>query len=106
MGGQKMTKKQFIIISIISAILTGDFMYLIIYFPNELFEFLFWAVSTAFCFVFFYLIVLLIWTKGDILPDPYPTIYMFDPDIEEKLKEIEERKKKEKKNGECSNDFH
>lgn len=48
-----MTKKQFIIISIISAILTGDFMYLIIYFPNELFEFLFWAVSTAFCFVFF-----------------------------------------------------
>lgn len=85
-----MTKKQFILISIISAILTGDFMYLIIYFPHALVEFMFWAVSTAFCFGCFFLIISLIWTKGDILPDQYPTIYMFDPDIEEKLKNKKE----------------
>ena len=91
-----MTKKQCIIIGIISAILTGVFLYAGYYFPHRLVKFLLFVVTIAFCFGFFYLIVALIWTKGEILPNPYPTIYAFDPNIEEKLKIIEERKKKEK----------
>lgn len=88
-----MTKKQGIIIGIIAAILTGVFMYLIFYFLHELAECLFWFVSTASCFGCFYLLVALIWTKGEILPNPYPVIYPFDPDIEEKMKIQEEMKK-------------
>lgn len=91
-----MTKKQCIMIAIISAILTGVFMYLVYYFPHELVDFLFWLVSIAFCFGCFYLLIALIWTKGEILPDPYPVIYTFDPDIEEKMK-IQDEMKKEKK---------
>lgn len=90
-----MTKKQGISIGIIAAILTGVFMYLVFYFPHELVEGMFWIVSVAFCFGCFYLIIALIWTKGEILPNPYPVIYSFDPDIEEKMK-IQEEKKKEK----------
>lgn len=88
-----MTKKQGIIIGIVSAILTGVFMYAVYYFPHALAECLFWFVSTAFCFGCFYLLVTLIWTKGEILPNPYPVIYLFDPDIEEKMKIQEEMKK-------------
>lgn len=88
-----MTKQQCISIGIIAAILTGVFMYLVFYFPHELVEGMFWTVSIAFCFMCFYLIIAIIWTKGEILPAPYPTIYLFDPDIDEKLKKIEEMKK-------------
>lgn len=88
-----MTKKQCIIIAIISAILTGVFMYLVYYFPHELGDCMFWLVSTALCFGCFYLLIALIWTKGEILPNPYPVIYPFDPDIEEKMKIQEEMKK-------------
>lgn len=91
-----MTKKQCIIIGIISAIMSGIFMYLMKYFPYEFAEVMFWFVSTAFCFGCFYLLIALIWTHGEILPNPYPVIYPFDTNIEEKMKEIEERKKKEK----------
>lgn len=76
-----MTKKQCIMIAIISAILTGVFMYLVYYFPRELVDCLFWIVSTAFCFVCFYLLIALIWTKGEILPNSYlpdPDIYLGD----------------------------
>ena len=90
-----MTKKQCISIGIIAAVLTGVFMYLVFYFPHELIEGMFWTVSVSFCFMCFYLIIALIWTKGEILPKPYPTIYPFNPDIDEKLKKIEEMKKKE-----------
>lgn len=90
-----MTKKQCISIAIISAILTGVFMYLVFYFPHELAEGMFWVVSVAFCFVCFYLIVACIWTKGEILLPPSPVIYPFDPDIEEKMK-IQDEIKKEK----------
>lgn len=76
-----MTKKQCIMIAIIAAILTGVFMYLVYYFPNELINCLFWIVSTAFCFGCFYLIIALIWTQGEILPNPYPSYYLPDPDI-------------------------
>lgn len=89
-----MTKKQCIIISIISAIVSGIFMYLVTYFPYEFAEVMFWLVSFAFCFGCFYLLIAIIWTKGEILPNPYPTIYAFDPDIEEKLKQIEDIEKK------------
>lgn len=85
-----MTKKQCIIISIIAAILTGVFMYLVFYFPHALIEGMFWIVSVAFCFMCFYLIIALIWTKGEILPNPYPNFYLPDPDIylvEKKRKE-------------------
>jgi hypothetical protein len=85
-----MTKKQGISIGIIAAILTGVFMYLVFYFPHELVEGMFWVVSVAFCFGCFYLIVALIWTKGEILPNPYPNFYLPDPDIylgEKKRKE-------------------
>lgn len=92
-----MTKKQGISIGIIAAILTGVFMYLVFYFPHELVEGMFWVVSVSFCFGCFYLIVALIWTKGEILPNQYPVIYPFDPDIEEKMKIQEEMKKENKK---------
>lgn len=90
-----MTKKQCIIIAIIAAIMSGVFMYLMAYFPHEFAEVLFWFVSGAFCFGCFYLLIALIWTKGEILPNPYPVIYPFDPDIEAKMK-IQDEMKKEK----------
>lgn len=93
-----MTKKQCIIIGIISAILTAVFLYAGYYFPHRLLKFLFFVVTIAFCFGFFYLIIAIIWTKGEILPNPYPVIYPFDPDIEEKMK-IQDEMKKENKNG-------
>ena len=92
-----MTKKQGISIGIIAAILTGVFMYAVYYFPYVLAECMFWVVCVSFCFGGFYLIVALIWTKGEILPNPYPVIYSFDPDIEEKMKIQEEMKKENKK---------
>lgn len=76
-----MTKKQCIMIAIISAILTGVFIYLCYYFPRELVEVLFWIVSTAFCFGCFYLVIALIWTRGEILPNPYHSLYLPDPDL-------------------------
>ena len=91
-----MTKKQCIISGIIAAILTAAFLYTVFYFPHALVEGMFWVTAVGCCFGVFYLIVAIIWTKGEILPNPYPTIYAFDPDIEEKLRIIEERKKKEK----------
>lgn len=91
-----MTKKQCIMIAIISAILTGVFLYLVCYCPQELIECLFWFLLIAICFGVFYLLIAIIWTKGEILPDPYPVIYTFDPDIEEKMK-IQDEMKKEKK---------
>lgn len=90
-----MTKRQTIITSILSAILTGVFMYLIFYYPHEFITMLFWLLSTAVCFMFIFLLIMMIWTKGDILPQPYPVSYHFDPDIEEKMK-IQEEMNKEK----------
>ena len=92
-----MTKKQCIIIGIISAILASVFLLAVFYFPEETGKVLFYAVSTAFCFGCFYLLIALIWTKGEILPNPYPVIYLFDPDIEEKMKIQEEMKKEKRK---------
>lgn len=92
---KKMTKKQCISIAIISAILTGVVMYAVYYFPQVLAECLFWFVFSAFCFGCFNLLITIIWTKGEILPNPYPVIYPFDTDIEEKIK-IQEEMKKEK----------
>lgn len=89
-----MTKKQCIIIGIISAILTAVFLYAGYYFPHRLVKFLFFTVTIAFCFGFFYLIVALIWTKGDLLPNPYPNFYLPDTDIY-----LGEKKKESKKNG-------
>lgn len=50
-----MTKKQCIIIGIISAILTAVFLYAGYYFPHRLLKFLFFVVTIAFCFGFFLL---------------------------------------------------
>lgn len=91
-----MTKKQCIMIAVISAILTGVFLYLVCYFPYALIEGMFWVMAIGCCFGCFYFLIAVIWTKGEILPTPYPVIYLFDPDIEEKMKIIEDRKKKEK----------
>ena len=88
-----MTKKQCIGIGIISAILTAVLFYSAYYYPHVLAKCLFFIVTSGFCFGCFYLLIAVIWTKGEILPNPYPVIYAFDPDIEEKMK------KKEKKNG-------
>lgn len=87
-----MTKKQCIIIGIISAIVSGVFIYLIKYFPYEFAEVLLWLVSFAFCFGCFYLLIAIIWTKGEILPNPYPNYYLPDPDIY--LGEIKKEKNK------------
>lgn len=91
-----MTKKQTIIASILSAIFTGVVMYLITYHPHEFITGLLWLVGAAVCFTFIFLLIMMIWTKGDILPNPYPHIEPFDPHIEEKLKQIEEIEKKRK----------
>jgi hypothetical protein len=90
-----MTKKQCILIGIISAILASVFIYAVYNFPHVVAECLFWFVSFAFCFGCFYLLIAVIWTKCEILPNPYPVIYPFDPDIEEKMK-IQDEMKKEK----------
>lgn len=87
-----MTKKQCITIAIISAIVSGVFMYLMLYFPYEFAQVLFWLVSFAFCFGCFYLLIAIIWTKGEILPNPYPNYYLPDPDIY--LGEIKKEKNK------------
>lgn len=55
-----MTNKQCILIAIISAIMSGVFMYLMKYFPYEFAEVLFWLVSFAFCFGCFYLLIAII----------------------------------------------
>lgn len=88
-----MTNKQCILIAIISAIMSGVFMYLMKYFPYEFAKVLFWLVSFAFCFGCFYLLIAIICTKGEILPHPYPSYYIPDPD----LYFGEMKKKKEKK---------
>ena len=93
-----MTKRQCIMIAIISAILTGVLFYSAYYYPNTLAKCLFYLVTGGFCFTCIYLLIAIIWTKGDILPNPYPTIYAFDHDIEEKMK-IQDEMRKEKKNG-------
>lgn len=81
-----MTKKQCIIIGIISAILTAVFLYAGYYFPHALVVGMFWAVSIAFCFGCFYLLIAVIWTKGEILPNPYPSFYLLDPYFKKKEK--------------------
>lgn len=81
-----MTKKQCIIIGIISAILASVFLLAIFYFPEETGKVLFYFVSFAFCFGCFYLLISIIWTKGEILPNPYPSFYLPDPYFEKKEK--------------------
>jgi hypothetical protein len=81
-----MSKKQCMLIGIVAALLTGVFMYAVYYFPHALAECLLWFVSTAFCFGCFYLLIALIWTKGEILPNPYPSFYLPDPYFEKKEK--------------------
>ena len=71
-----MTKKQCIIIAIISAILTGVVFYSAYYYPNTLAKCLFFLVTGGFCFAVFYLLIAIIWTKGEILPNPYPSYYI------------------------------
>lgn len=84
-----MTKKQCIMIAIISAILTGVVFYSAYYYPYVLAKCLFFLVTGGFCFACFYLLIAIIWTKGDILPNPYPNFYLPDTYFE---------KKKDKKN--------
>lgn len=86
-----MTKKQCIMIAIISAILTAAFLYVVCYFPHLVAECMFWFVSAAFCFGCFYLLIAIIWTKGEILPNPYPSYYLPGPDSY--LGEIKKEKK-------------
>ena len=76
-----MTKRQCIMIAIISAILTGVLFYSAYYYPNVLAKCLFFLVTGGFCFTCIYLLIAIIWTKGDILPNPYPNFYLSDTDI-------------------------
>lgn len=55
-----MSNRQMIYIAIISAILTGIFMYLVYYFPYELVNCLLWFMSVVVCFMSIYLIIALI----------------------------------------------
>ena len=79
-----MTKKQCIMIAIISAILTGVVFYSAYYYPHVLAKCLFFLVTGGFCFACFYLLIAIIWTKGDILPNPYPSFYLTDTYFEKK----------------------
>lgn len=79
-----MTKKQCIIIAIISAILTGVLFYSAYYYPHVLAKCLFFIVTGGFCFACFYLLIAIIWTKGDILPNPYTNFYLPDSYFEKK----------------------
>ena len=76
-----MTKRQCIMIAIISAILTGGLFYSAYYYLHILAKCLFFLVTGGFCFACFYLLIAIIWTKEDILPNPYPHFSMLDPDI-------------------------
>ena len=87
-----MTKRQCIMIAIISAILTVVLFYSAYYYPHVLAKCLFYLVTGGFCFTCIYLLIAIIWTKGDILPNPYPNFYLPDTDI------YLGKKKKEKKN--------
>ena len=87
-----MTKRQCIMIAIISAILTVVLFYSAYYYPHVLAKCLFYLVTGGFCFTCIYLLIAIIWTKGDILPNPYPNFYLPDTDI------YLGEKKKEKKN--------
>lgn len=78
-----MTKKQFVISASISAILTGVFMYVVYYFPQALADFMFWLISTVFCFGCFYRLITLIWTNGEILPNQHPVASMLKDAEEE-----------------------
>lgn len=71
-----MTRKKTIITAIVSAILTGVFMYLITYYPHEFITMLLWLMGAAVCFMFIFLLIMMICTKGDILPNPDPPIYL------------------------------
>ena len=79
-----MTKRQCIMIAIISAILTGVLFYSAYYYPHVLAKCLFFLVTGGFCFACFYLLIAIIWTKGDILPNPYPNFYLPYPYFEKK----------------------
>lgn len=79
-----MTKKQCILIAIISAILTAVLFYSAYYYPHVLAKCLFFLVTGGFCFACFYLLIAIIWTKGDILPNQYPNFYPPDPYFEKK----------------------
>ena len=79
-----MTKRQCIMIAIISAILTGVLFYSAYYYPHVLAKCLFFLVTGGFCFACFYLLIAIIWTKGDILPNTYPNFYLPDPYFENK----------------------
>lgn len=79
-----MTKRQCIMIAIISAILTGVLFYSAYYYPHVFAKCLFFLVTGVFCFACFYLLIAIIWTKGDILPNPYPNFYLPDPYFEKK----------------------
>lgn len=81
-----MTKKQCIMIAIISAILTGVLFYSACYYPHVLAKCLFFIVTGGFCFTCIYLLIAIIWTKGDILPNPYPNFDLPDPYFEKKEK--------------------
>ena len=87
-----MTKRQCIMIAIISAILTGVLFYSAYYYPHVLAKCLFFIVTGGFCFACFYLLIAIIWTKGDILPNPYTNFSMLYPDIY-----LGENKKEKKK---------
>ena len=87
-----MTKRQCIMIAIISAILTVVLFYSAYYYPHVLAKCLFYLVTGGFCFTCIYLLIAIIWTKGDILPNPYPNFYLPDTDIY-----LGEKKKEKKK---------
>lgn len=86
-----MSRKQLMQAGALAAIITGLFEYLMFYRP--------WLLINGTCalgiFACIFFLVVLVWTKGAILPNPYPVIYLFDPDIEEKMK-IQDEMKKEK----------
>ena len=82
-----MTKKQCIMIAIISAILTWGLFYSAYYYPHVLAKCLFFIITGGFCFACFYLLIAIIWTKGDILPNGYPNFYLPDPYFEKKKKD-------------------
>lgn len=57
-----MTRQQYSIIALLSAILAGVFMYLVFYFPHELATCLLGFFTVAVCFMFFFVLIAMIFT--------------------------------------------
>lgn len=81
-----MSKKQIIGSALLSSILTFVFALLIWLFPMQFFRCAFIIVSIFVLFLILFVLIAIVWTKGNILPSPHPCFYI---DCERKREKID-----------------